>query len=106
MMEVIDWQIFVYKVLKLMHYLYPDINFNRTMAGRQTSRMSSVLSVCLWVVLCLTSVQACSPVSEPPPLVQRVHMADVIIHGIVSTYMEFLFSKFTTRSDLTDPEFC
>ena len=54
------------------------------MAGRQTSRMGSVLSLCSCVVLCLTSVQACSPVSELPPLVQWVHMADVVVHGTVS----------------------
>ena len=66
--------------------------FDPAMAGRQTSRMGLVLSLCSCVVLCLTSVEACSPVSEQPPLVQWVHMADVVVHGIVSkVYISMYF---------------
>ena len=47
-------------------------------------QMIGVVSVCMWVVaLWVATVHSCSP-TEQPPLVQRVHMADVVIHGIVS----------------------
>ncbi len=49
--------------------------------------MQCVLTLCLLYVARLhVDVDACTP-TEPLPLVQRVHIADVVLHGAVSALL-------------------